>query len=91
MLKVAFSKQTSQVCFGSKWNENLITHFKNFVPQPTWMGSGGLSKDLCWCYLLSHLLGDGREHDSYYNDLMSLTLEQSREIQRIPQASFIKR
>lgn len=44
---------------------------------------------MCWWYLLSHL-GDGREHESDYIDLMSLSLEQNREIQRIPQTAFLK-
>lgn len=54
------------------------------------MAGSGFSKALCLWYLLSHF-GDSRKHESSYIDLMSLILEQSREIQRIPQEPLMKR
>lgn len=53
------------------------------------MASSGFSKALCWWYLLKRL-GDRREDESGYINLMSLSFEQSREIQRIPQAPFFR-
>lgn len=56
--------------------------------QLDWQAVG--SARLCFGGIYSAIFEDGREHESDYIDLLSLSLEQNRGIQRSPQTPFLK-